>query len=252
MNVRYLSCCVEEKQNAFNMLKEELCTSRSFPSALSSLYLEKQTQCRTGAGQEVQQTEPKHRNQHSSIPIADYMLRDYGSDHNRRILNNNNNRCREIRKKNTKGLSVEETRLTGEAQGAWEHWKFGDWCIRNWAEVEFLRTGMAIRSYLHPKAAIPRIPGLPKSRTVLLHSSCVSTRFSLSTTTTCFCFVFPATSIIDDDDDHLRLLHEKKSRSSVFFICFPWWDLSHSLSLSLSLSTVWTSDLHCSSQTLNC
>jgi hypothetical protein len=86
----------------------------------------------------------------------------------------------------------------------------------------------------------------------LLHSSCVSTRFSLSTTTTCFCFVFPATSIIDDDDDHLRLLHEKKSRSSVFFICFPWWDLSHSLSLSLSLSTVWTSDLHCSSQTLNC
>jgi hypothetical protein len=62
--------------------------------------------------------EPKHRNQHSSIPIADYMLRDYGSDHNRRILNNNNNRCREIRKKNTKGLSVEETRLTGEAQGA--------------------------------------------------------------------------------------------------------------------------------------
>jgi hypothetical protein len=38
MNVSYLSCCVEEKQNAFNMLKEELCTSRSFPSALSSLY----------------------------------------------------------------------------------------------------------------------------------------------------------------------------------------------------------------------
>ncbi len=51
MNVRCLSCCVEEKQNAFNMLKEELCTSRSFPSALSSLYLEKQTQCRTGARQ---------------------------------------------------------------------------------------------------------------------------------------------------------------------------------------------------------
>jgi hypothetical protein len=109
---------VEEKQNAFNILKEVLCTSRSFPSALSSLYLEKQTQCRTGARQEVQQTEPKHRNQHSSIPVADYMLRDYGSDHNRRILNNNNNRCREIRKKNTKGLSVEETRLTGVAQGA--------------------------------------------------------------------------------------------------------------------------------------
>ncbi len=118
MNVSYLSCCVEEKQNAFNMLKEELCTSRSFPSALSSLYLEKQTQCRTGARQEVQQTEPKHRNQHSSIPIADYILSDYGSDHNRRILNSNNNRCREIRKKNTKGWSVEETRLTGEAQGA--------------------------------------------------------------------------------------------------------------------------------------
>jgi hypothetical protein len=46
------------------------------------------------------------------------MLRDYGSDHNRRILNNNNNRCREIREENTKGLSVAETRLTGEAQGA--------------------------------------------------------------------------------------------------------------------------------------
>jgi hypothetical protein len=65
----------------------------------------------------------------------------------------------------------------------------------------------------------------------LLHSSCVSTRFSLSTTTTCFCFVFPATSIIDDDDYHLRLLHEKKNRSSVLLIYFPWWDLSHSLSL---------------------